>query len=51
LPIFIPTETGWRCARIAYGARKKGREEEILLGVSGGITLGAILRRLKEMLI
>jgi DNA-binding CsgD family transcriptional regulator len=39
-------------AGIAYGVRKKkGREEEILLRVSGGITLGAILRRLKEMLI
>jgi hypothetical protein len=30
---------------IAYGVRmKKVREEEILLGVSGGITLGTILR-------
>jgi len=31
--------------------KKKGREEGILLGFSGGIALGARLGRLKEMLV
>jgi hypothetical protein len=36
-------------AGMSYGVRKK-EENKYYVGVSGSITLGAILRRLKEML-